>query len=598
MSHRGSITARHRGRSGSSLIEVLISIVVIGLIVGGLTTGIVTLIRSTAQANDQARANVLVAGFGDMLKTLPYQTCEQVGGDLALLASLYDSEFAQVEGDVAADRRLLSNAGDSVSTTDVVVDCNPTDRGVQTITYEVTSRTATRTAQITKRDPDLEIALTPEFQANEGTYPGDPLVRFELDASASKPRARIVSYVYDCDVDDPANPELIVNDPIDAQAVCEYPAPSGAALDKRISLVLIDSYGQRSSPRVKPVTLPPVSNPRVADIRLTATCTSPTQSATVSASPCTANPSRTVNFDASGSGVSDGRIISYEWRFGDPNSGDANTLKNSSPTASYTYSRTGPFTVSLTAIDDVGGRYEFRPSATDPPGLLVYINRPGPPPPIASFTFSPIPAIATQTIAFDGRPSSGSGGASISTYSWEFIDPSNPSATRFSTEAQPRIAFALPGRYTARLTVTDTNARTSTASANVVIGSLLRPDDPAINFQLTRLKGCFLGFQLFGCRATATFVWNNGPASANDDLRYEMEIRYEGGVCFGFNTESKTVAAGAPGTPQTYVYTFRGASDVCPGSTYGWRVRTIRNSAEDGTFFSDYTNWRSIRAVS
>ncbi len=584
----GMSRARGRGGSGATLIEVLVSIVVIGIIVGGLSTGVITLIRSTATANDQARANVLVAGFGDMLKTLPYQRCESAGGDPDVLAAFYDDEFAAAEDDLPTDRRLLSNTGDSVTTTDVVVDCTPFDQGVQTITYEVTSRSATRSAQITKRDPDLEVALTAAFSADIVTDDGDPLVRFELNASASYPQTRIVSYVFDCDADDPDNSEVVVSDPEDELAVCEYPAPASADT-KTITLVVIDSFGQRSAPERVDVNLPAVQNPRVPNILLTATCTSPSQSATVSGTPCTANPSRTVSFDASGSTVSEGRIISYEWRFGDPDSGDANSFKSGSPTASHTYSRSGSgadkrFTVAVTAIDDVGGRYTIEQP--------IFIERPGPPPPIASFTLSPIPAIAKQTVRFDGTGSSASSGASITSYSWDFGDG------RTSIDPQPRVAFDNPGTYLVKLTVTDSNVRTSTTSANLVIGTLLQPDDPRINFRLTRLKGCILGFQIFGCRATATFVWTNGPASADDDLRYEVELRHDSGICFAFSDESKNVRAGAPGTPQTFVYTFRGASDVCPGDYYGWRVRTIRNSAEDGTFVSPFTPWRSVRAVS
>jgi uncharacterized protein (TIGR03790 family) len=60
---------------------------------------------------------------------------------------------------------------------------------------------------------------------------------------------------------------------------------------------------------------------------------------------------RSVSFDASASGDPDGRIVQYEWEFGDGGSGEVTT----SPLVLHTFERAGNVTVTLTVYDDLGG---------------------------------------------------------------------------------------------------------------------------------------------------------------------------------------------------------------------------------------------------
>jgi PKD repeat protein len=68
-----------------------------------------------------------------------------------------------------------------------------------------------------------------------------------------------------------------------------------------------------------------------------------------------------VSFDGTGSKDVDGTIVTYDWAFGDGNTGTG-------PTPTHTYSTTGGYNVTLTVIDDAG--------ATDSDGTVANIRAP------------------------------------------------------------------------------------------------------------------------------------------------------------------------------------------------------------------------------
>jgi len=71
-------------------------------------------------------------------------------------------------------------------------------------------------------------------------------------------------------------------------------------------------------------------------------------SASFSASPKNGKAPLTVNFDASSSSDSDNVILTYEWDFGDGDTGNFSTT-------SHTFESTGDYTVTLTVFDGEGG---------------------------------------------------------------------------------------------------------------------------------------------------------------------------------------------------------------------------------------------------
>jgi PKD repeat protein len=573
---RGRVGDARQG--GATLIEVLISVIIISLVVASATTGLIVLTRTTASANDSARANVLVTGFGEAIKRLPYVECTR--GDLA---GEYEAAFDDYQASLPTAQQLLK-ADETIEVTGVDAPCVPVDPGVQTISFRVTSRTATTTAEVVKRNPDYLDGFFPQFTAcrlttlttaddacldgDEGVGKGDALAIFRLDASASSPIARIVQYSYACA--DDADTVVVVTDPRAPEASCEYRAEA-TNYSRTITLTVTDVAGRTKSTTQR-VTIPAVSETRLAPTARI-TCTYPSAPGTTCPSATavtTTNGSLTVNFSGSGSTSLQGTIKKYEWDFGD---GETSADTATGVTASYTFSRSNNFQVRLTVTDEIG--------VTASSTVTIAVNRPGPQPPTARFTFTPSPAVAPQLVAFNGTSSTTAAGGAVSSYLWNFGNGTT------STEATPQRTYNTPGTYNVTLTVQDGAGVSSTLSQQMVIGTF-QPTPP--NFRLTDASGCVLG--LF-CRGHFYFAWTNGARSATDNIDYEIQIRYVSGACFGFNTESKLVRAGAPGTVQTYDYTVGSASDTCIFNTYEWRVRSIRSSNQNGSSTSNWSGWSS-----
>jgi prepilin-type N-terminal cleavage/methylation domain-containing protein len=601
----GPIQGRETARQdGVTLIEILISIVIIALVVGSATTGLIVLNWTTAQANDAARANVIANGFGDALKRLPYLGCTS-----ADLGTQYEDAFEQAQNGLVESRRLLKpgesvqitrievagstaasetrstlwkravNPADAVDTTCPAVGI-PVDPGVQTISYEVTSRSKTRTAEVSKRNPDYADGLFPSFTAcrvttlstsddrcldgDEGAGRGDALAVFELDASATTPLARIIQFSFACNDDD--NTVITVTNPTDPSALCEYRA-TNAVQSRAITMTLTDTAGRTAATSV-PVTIPPALDARLApDAEITATCAA-CSSVTATSATGTANPGLVVNFSAANSVSLQGSIVKYEWDFGDVNSGAANTATG--VTASHTFTRTNNHTVTLTVTDDVG--------VTGTATFSVVSTRTGPPPPVASFTFSPSGGVSPQTVTFNPSGSS----ASVVSYLWSYGNGQT------STEVSPSYQYTSADTYTVTLTVTDGTGTTASTTRTIVISAFTAIPP---NFRMTDavaggLLGVFYPGRFF-------FAWTNVARSSEDLVEYEVQLRHESGICFGFNTESRRVPAGQPGTNQTWEYRVPGSSDVCIGNTYGWRVRSHRSNLQGGSTASDWTDWRS-----
>jgi len=87
--------------------------------------------------------------------------------------------------------------------------------------------------------------------------------------------------------------------------------------------------------------------------------------AVINAKPTSGNAPLTVNFDGSASSDPDGSIISYEWNFGDGNTG-------SGATVSHTYTTTGTFSVTLTVTDNDGAADTVNKEITVNPTVLFF----------------------------------------------------------------------------------------------------------------------------------------------------------------------------------------------------------------------------------
>lgn len=142
-------------------------------------------------------------------------------------------------------------------------------------------------------------------------------------------------------------------------------------------------------------------------------------------------PGEVVAFDAAGSTDGDGRITAYDWSFGDDASASGQKAK-------HAYASPGRYTVTLTVTDDSKG-----PCATGTDEVAVWVNESP-----VSVPTAPDRAAVDETIAFDAAESTDADG-SLTHHAWDFGDGSTAEGARVEH------AYASPGVYTARLTITD-----------------------------------------------------------------------------------------------------------------------------------------------
>ena len=152
----------------------------------------------------------------------------------------------------------------------------------------------------------------------------------------------------------------------------------------------------------------------------------------------------TVAVDASATADADGTVASYAWGFGDGATG-------SGATASHTYARAGTYTVRLTVTDDQG--------ATDTATHDVVVPAPNAAP-TASFTVTP----SGSAVTVDGSGSSDTDGT-VASYAWDFGDGGS------GTGSTAQHTYAAAGAYTVRLTVTDDQGATGSATESVTVAA-------------------------------------------------------------------------------------------------------------------------------
>ena len=154
---------------------------------------------------------------------------------------------------------------------------------------------------------------------------------------------------------------------------------------------------------------------------------------------------QTVLFDATSS---TGSISEYRWAFGDGG-------QSSGITASYVYSRSGTFVVTLTLVDFYGR------SASKTQSINVTVGSQ----PTAVFVFSPTGPRVGQAVNFNAAQSRPPAGGTLVTYSWNFGDGT---PVRVTGDAATSKAYATAGTYQVTLTVTDNSGKTTTSAPQAV----------------------------------------------------------------------------------------------------------------------------------
>lgn len=155
----------------------------------------------------------------------------------------------------------------------------------------------------------------------------------------------------------------------------------------------------------------------------------------------------TVTFDASGSSYPTGKIVSYEWDFGD---GSPKRIDVSKVT--YKYTQIGTFNAKVTAIASDNSKS----TATVPVNVR-------PVPLKACFEPTTSTGAAPLTIEFDPHCSTGT----IAKYSWDFGNGQS-SKTR-----KPTHTFVAPGSYEVKLEVSDSSNVIDTFSMNILVTGTL-----------------------------------------------------------------------------------------------------------------------------
>jgi PKD repeat protein len=159
-----------------------------------------------------------------------------------------------------------------------------------------------------------------------------------------------------------------------------------------------------------------------------------------------------LNFDASSSSDTDGKIVSYKWDFGDGNSSSGIRTKHS-------YDKPGLYKVTLSVEDN----FAASPCRFSESSLNVFVNSK----PIA-VTPSDLIGSTDEVINFNGEGSSDSDG-SISQYLWDF--------GQFGKKEGKTVthSFPLPGTYKVKLIVTDNSGAKNNSDSKEVILKINHP---------------------------------------------------------------------------------------------------------------------------
>ena len=186
-----------------------------------------------------------------------------------------------------------------------------------------------------------------------------------------------------------------------------------------------DSQGTTADIAAAPVNQPPVSDPN---------------------GPYTGTTGVAVLFDGMGSSDPDGTIVTYDWDFGDGNTGTG-------ATPSHSYATDGNYTVSLTVTDDAGATDLATTTAS-----IGAVNQP----PVADPN-GPYSGTVGIIVMFDGMGSNDPDGTIVA-YDWDFGDGNTGSGVA------PTHIYLATGTFAVSLTVTDDIGDTGTDTSTATIG--------------------------------------------------------------------------------------------------------------------------------
>jgi PKD repeat protein len=169
--------------------------------------------------------------------------------------------------------------------------------------------------------------------------------------------------------------------------------------------------------------------------------------ASTSIAACQRNPADPNN--ATSCTPADGRITSYQWDFGNGQTG-------SGVRVTTRFATRGSYAVKLIVTNDRG----FSNQVTQNVVIAAVAN------PTVDFSFSPAAPGVNQQVFFDANASQPAAGRTIARYDWNFGDGFNGNGV---TESH---RFARAGSFSVTLTVTDSAGRTAANTKSITVGAV------------------------------------------------------------------------------------------------------------------------------
>lgn len=319
-------------------------------------------------------------------------------------------EWSFGDGSPKESGRRITHSFKKAGSFDVVLTAEDSqeNKGEFTLTVDVIAESGTPTA-IIKANPALK----------DGVVSGDLPLTVQFNASdSSDPEDDIVEYNWDTDGDGKFD-----------KSGTNISATFEKVGDNEVTLQVIDS--EENEDEITVVV-------KVFDPGIKAVITADKPDGTIPL---------TVTFDASGSNYYQGKIVSYEWDFGD---GAAKVLGDA--IISHEYNNVGEFTALVTAIASDGKRASKSININVRPVALQ-----------ACYTANNIKGPAPLIVTFEPRCSTGT----ISEYRWDFGYDG-----RTSKQRKPTHTFEQPGTYEVSLTVVDENNVVNTYKSTIVVTSV------------------------------------------------------------------------------------------------------------------------------
>jgi PKD repeat protein len=200
--------------------------------------------------------------------------------------------------------------------------------------------------------------------------------------------------------------------------------------------------------------------------------------ARITATPLAGDSPLIVTFDGSDSSDADGKIVAWDWDFGDGSDLSGETVH-------HTYvvtDATTTFTVTLTVRDNVGATdreeqtIEVRPTPSEEGGG-------GTGTPVAVINVDRVAGATPLTVQFDAQESQ-AGAGTITAYNWEFGDGTTASGAVVSHKYEP----ATTREYTATLFVWNSEGALSSVQVRIVAivpADVTGDEDPHAEFDTT-----------------------------------------------------------------------------------------------------------------